>query len=178
MIINFQDKTPLERYKLMSNLIIPRPIAWIVTEGEVVNIAPFSYFAPLSSEPPTLIVSIGHKSDGSPKDTLRNLRESKKCVVCIIDEKHLEPLELSAKELKANISETELFDIKTEKILDDFPPIPEGIKVAFFCEFLEEVELKKSKTIPIMIEVKHLYHDNKIEEFHAIGRVGNKFIKV
>jgi len=70
MLINFKEKTAAERYHLMANTVIPRPIAWIATQGEVLNIAPFSYFTPLSSEPATLIVSIGHRADGTPKDTL------------------------------------------------------------------------------------------------------------
>jgi flavin reductase (DIM6/NTAB) family NADH-FMN oxidoreductase RutF len=51
MFIHFEERSTSERYHLMSNTVIPRPIAWVVTEGEVVNIAPFSYFTPLSSEP-------------------------------------------------------------------------------------------------------------------------------
>ena len=101
MIIDFQEKTPSERYNLMANSVIPRPIAWIVTQGEVLNIAPFSYFTPLSSEPATLMVSIGHRADGTPKDTLRNLREGKKCVVSIVDEKHFEKMNFSSKGLDA-----------------------------------------------------------------------------
>ena len=107
----------------MAQLIIPRPIAWIVTEGEVLNIAPFSYFTGLSSNPPTMIVSIGHRPDGTPKDTLRNLREHKKCVVCLVDEPHLEAMHYSSKGLDASQSEAEVFDIATQKVFDDFPPM-------------------------------------------------------
>jgi flavin reductase (DIM6/NTAB) family NADH-FMN oxidoreductase RutF len=183
MIIDFKEKTASERYHLMASAIIPRPIAWIATEGEVLNIAPFSYFTPLSSEPATLIVSIGHRADGSPKDTLRNLRESRKCVVCIVDEDHFEAMHLSSKDLDASQSELEIFDIPTQKQIEGFPPIPEGIKIAFFCEYLQEVDLKGSKTIPVIVEIKHLYLDNMIIsdkekislEFSSIGRVGREY---
>lgn len=183
MFIDFQEKTAPERYQLMASTVIPRPIAWIATEGEVLNIAPFSYFTPLSSEPATLIISIGHRIDGSPKDTLRNLRESKKCVVCIVDEDHFEAMHLSSKGLDATQSELEVFDIPTKNMIEGFPPMPEGIKVAFFCEYLQEVELQGSKTIPVIVEIKHLYLDNNIIsdtkkiafEFSAIARVGRKY---
>ena len=183
MIINFQEKTPSERYKLMASSIIPRPIAWIVTQGEVLNIAPFSYFTPLSSQPATLMVSIGHRADGTPKDTLRNIRESKKCVVSIVDEKHFEKMHLSSKGLDASQSELEVFNIPTQKCIEDFPPMPEGINVAFFCEYLQEVELIGSKTVPLILEIKHLYIDNEIIsdtekitlEFSTIGRVGRGY---
>jgi flavin reductase (DIM6/NTAB) family NADH-FMN oxidoreductase RutF len=183
MLIDFHEKTAPERYNLMANTVIPRPIAWIATEGKVLNIAPFSYFTPLSSEPATLIVSIGHRADGTPKDTLRNLRQSKKCVVCIVDEDHFEAMHLSSKSLDALQSEVEVFDIPTKNIIEGFPPMPEGIKVAFFGEYLQEVDLKGSKTIPVIVEIKHLYLDNEIIsdrekitfEFSSIARVGREY---
>ena len=183
MIIDFKEKSAPERYQLMASTVIPRPIAWIATEGEVLNIAPFSYFTPLSSAPATLIVSIGHRADGTPKDTLRNLRESKKCVVCIIDEEHFEAMHLSSKGLDASQSEIEIFDIPTKNMIEGFPPMPKGIKVALFCEYLQEVDLKGSKTIPVIVEVKHLYLDNEIIsdtekitlDFSGIARVGREY---
>ena len=183
MLIEFEKQVPSQRYQLMAKSVIPRPIAWIVTEGEVVNIAPFSYFTPLSSEPATLIVSIGHRPDGTPKDTLRNLRESKKCVLCIVDEDHFEAMHFSSKPLERSMSEAEVFDIEMEKVLEDFPPMPKGIKVAFFCEYLQEVDLKGSKTIPVILEIKQMYIDDKIItdkekinlNFSSIARVGRGY---
>lgn len=186
MLIDFKEKSPSERYWLMASSVIPRPIAWIVTQGEVLNIAPFSYFTPLSSEPATLIVSIGHKADGSPKDTLRNLRESKKCVVCIVDEDHFEAMHFSSKSLDATQSELEMFDIPTQEVINGFPPMPKGIKVAFFCKYLQEIDLQGSKTIPVIVEIKHLYLDDKIItnkekislKFSSIARVGRGYAKL
>ncbi len=183
MLIDFKDQEPSQRYQLMAKSVIPRPIAWIVSQGEVLNVAPFSYFTPLSSEPATLIVSIGHRPDGTAKDTLRNLRETKKCVVCIVDETHFEAMHFSSKALDATQSEAEVFDIDMEKVLEGFPPIPKGIKVAFFCEYLQEVELKGSNTIPVIVEIKHLYLDDKIITdkekinlaFSSIARVGHGY---
>ena len=183
MLINFEKQEPSQRYQLMAKSVIPRPIAWIVTEGKVLNVAPFSYFTPLSSEPATLIVSIGHRPDGTPKDTLRNLRETKKCVVCIVDEEHFEAMHFSSKSIDADKSEAEIFDIDMQKVLEDFPPMPKGIKVAFFCEYLQEVALKGSKTIPVIVEIKHLYLEDKIIsdkekinlEFSSIARVGRGY---
>ncbi|MEA2048573.1 MAG: flavin reductase family protein [Campylobacterota bacterium] len=186
MIIDFKEKTPSERYLLMASSVIPRPIAWIATQGEVPNIAPFSYFTPLSSEPATLMVSIGHKADGTPKDTLKNLREGKKCVVCIVDEDHLEAMHFSSKSLHASQSELELFNIPTQEVIEGFPAMPKGIKVAFFCEYLQEVDLKGSKTIPVIVEIKHLYLNDAIISdkekitlaFSSIARVGRGYAKL
>jgi len=183
MLIDFDKIEALQRYFLMANTVVPRPIAWVLTEGEVLNIAPFSFFTPVSSEPATVMISIGHRDNGIPKDTLRNLRESKKCVICIVDEDHFASMHLSSKGLEPNQSELDAFDIPTQTVLDDFPPMPKGIKVALFGEYLQEVDLKGSKTIPVIVEVKHLYIDDVIIsdtekislEFYAIARVGRSY---
>jgi flavin reductase (DIM6/NTAB) family NADH-FMN oxidoreductase RutF len=184
MNIDFNTQSPTDIYKLMSHSIIPRPIAWIVTEQNgIVNIAPFSYFTGLSSNPPTMIVSIGHKEDGSEKDTLTNIRKTGVCTVCIASPKQLNQMHFSSKSLKAHESEAEAFDIKTEKMYEDFPPMIEDIQVAYFCTFHQEVALKGSKTIPLIVEIKHMYIDDKIvintEKLHfevePIARVGKSY---
>ena len=97
MIFDTATNSTNENYKLMAQTIIPRPIAWVVSEDEgVVNIAPFSYFAPLSSSPATVILSVGHKSDGTPKDTLVNLRKTKRCTICMVSEAELEKMHYSS----------------------------------------------------------------------------------
>lgn len=170
--------SPNEIYKLMATHIIPRPIAWIVTQNKqgVINAAPFSYFAPLSSTPPTVVVSIGHKADGSPKDTLANIRQSKKATICMVPQKLLEKMHFSSKALEANESETEFFDIATIHKLEDFPPMIEGVSVAFFCEFLQEVDLKGSPTIPVILQIKQSFVDENPQT--PISRVAKSYAKI
>ena len=44
--LNFAELTTLERYKLLTGLVFPRPIAWVSTWGEdgVANCALYSFF--------------------------------------------------------------------------------------------------------------------------------------
>ncbi len=185
MIINYTDKELTQKYQLMAQTIIPRPIAWVITQDDngTLNIAPFSYFMGLSSEPPTMMVSIGHKSDGSQKDTLKNLRQSKKCTICMIDESFLEKMHFSSKELDSNISEAEIFDIKTTTVVDDFPPMVDGVPSAFFCELYQEIDLKNSKTIPMVVEIKSQYINDAIItdkeritlDYEPLARVGKSY---
>ena len=155
MLLDFNDD--LDNYKLMRQAIIPRPIAWIVTEDEHINIAPFSYFTALTSTPPTMIVSIGHKSDGSPKDTLVNIRKTKKCTICMPKEEQLEKMHLSAKELAHGVSEADKFDIDMEQKIKNYPPMIKDTPIAFFCKLLEELDIKGSQHKPIIVEIKHMY---------------------
>jgi len=185
MILDYKDLEPNKRYSVMSQTVIPRPIAWIVTKDSegVVNVAPFSYFIPLSSNPASLIVSIGHRADGMPKDTLKNIRESKKCTICMVDEAHLEQMHFSSKDLAPKESEAEHFNIKLKELEPNFPPMVEGTPVAFFCQLLQEVDLKDSKTIPLIVEIKKQFIDDTIIsnkeslkiDYSPIARVGKNY---
>jgi len=183
MLFNLKETKGSTNYKLMSQTIIPRPIAWVVTENRgVVNIAPFSYFTPLSSTPPTLLISVGHKSDGSPKDTLQNLRDTKNCVICLTEKKDLDKMHLSSKALDSNISEADEFNIKTKKLLEEFPPIIEDTPCAYFCTYNQELNISKS-TIPIVLNIEKLFVDDRVIknrdkleiEFSPIARVGREY---
>ena len=184
MLIDYQEQKAADIYRLMSQSIIPRPIAWVITEDDgVVNIAPFSYFTALSSNPPTMIFSVGHKSDGSPKDTLSNLRKHRKCTVCMVEESHLEAMHFSSKELAHAQSEAETFAIATVGGAEGFPPMIENAPVAFFCELYQEIALAESKTIPLIVEVKQQFVDEKSLcdtdrlsiSYKPVARVGKRY---
>ncbi|MEO1937392.1 MAG: flavin reductase family protein [Sulfurimonas sp.] len=185
MLVSYEDRKLNEKYQLMAQTIIPRPIAWICTQDAkgTLNVAPFSYFMGLSSEPPTMVVSIGHKSDGSQKDTLKNLREQKKCTICMVDPSQLEAMHFSSKELDSSVSESELFNIEMQKIKEDFPPVVQGTPSAFFCELYQEIDLKGSKTIPMVVKIKAQYIDDAIISdkekmilsYKPLARVGKSY---
>ncbi len=63
-----------DRYKLLIGGIVPRPIALVSSLGAsgVANLAPFSFFAGVSSEPMTLLFCPANRLDGGMKDSLRN----------------------------------------------------------------------------------------------------------
>ena len=185
MIFNLQkDKSLNETYKLMAQTIIPRPIAWVVTEDDgVINIAPFSYFIGLSSEPASVLISVGHKADGTPKDTLANIRKYKKCTICMVDEQNLEKMHFSSKSLDKDLSESEIFDIKTTKMNDNYPPMIDGVSCAYFCDFNQEIDLGGGSTIPLVLNVKEIFvKDENITdkerltiEFNPVARIGKSY---
>lgn len=183
MLLDFSAIDETKIYKVMSYSIFPRPIAWIVTEDEgVVNIAPFSYFAPLSSKPPILIVSIGLKENGDPKDTRANILKHKKATICLAEKEFLEKLTASSKELPHEKSEAETFGIETEIAKEGFPPMIKGAKAAYFCEFYKVCEIDGSETLPLMMEIKSAYFEDEIIDerlnikLENIGRVGREFL--
>lgn len=65
-----------ERYKLLVGAIVPRPIAFVSTvspEGRH-NLAPFSFFNGVGSDPLTLLFCPANDAGGGEKDTLRNCK--------------------------------------------------------------------------------------------------------
>lgn len=98
-----------ETYKLMTSGILPRPIAFVSTlnENGTVNLAPFSYFNAISSAPPTIMVAITYKSDGSKKDTLINIERSGEFVVNSVSEWMAAPMNHCAAEYPHGVSELE-----------------------------------------------------------------------
>ena len=161
MKIDYAKIPASDRYKLMAQSVVPRPIAWIVTEDEgVLNLAPFSYFTPLSSEPATLIVSVGHRPDGTPKDTLANLRKHGRCTLCLVSPELLEPMHYSSKALSHEESEAKRFDIPMTGIFEGFPPMVEGAPSAFACTLLQEVDLEGSRTRPLILKIEEQYIDD------------------
>jgi flavin reductase (DIM6/NTAB) family NADH-FMN oxidoreductase RutF len=179
-----KDKEVNETYKLMAQTIIPRPIAWVVTENEgVVNVAPFSYFIGLSSDPASVLISVGHKPDGTPKDTLANLRKNKKCTICMVEEKDLEKMHFSSKGVDKEVSEADIFDIKTETLVEEYPPMIKGVPSAYFCELNQEIDLGGGSTIPLVLNVKQIYvNDEVITDkkrltivFNPVARIGKSY---
>ena len=187
MIFDLVKDTKInENYKLMAQTIIPRPIAWVVTQDKgVINIAPFSYFIGLSSEPATVLISVGHKDARTPKDTLANIRKNKKCVICMVDEPNLQKMHFSSKVVDKDLSEAELFDIATKPIFDDFPPMIKDVPCAYFCTLNQEINLG-GQTIPLVLNVEQMYvKDENITDkekltisFDPIARIGKSYAKL
>src|SRR5471030_652230 len=87
-IVSFNpaDYEPRQVYKLMTGIIVPRPVALVSTvdSNGVPNLAPFSFFTVVGSNPPTVLFcpvvrSRSTAADAHPdlrKDTLRNVEET------------------------------------------------------------------------------------------------------
>lgn len=181
MILDYKDINDLNRYKIMSDTVVPRPIAWIVTEDEgVINAAPFSYFVPLSSNPAIVVVSIGQKEKDVPKDSLRNILKHKKATICFVNKENANDVKLCATMLPKETSEIEEYNIEVQKILEDFPPMIASTQTALFCDFYETVALP-GDTTPVLLEVKKQFiEDGRLDErshvhVENVGRSGAYF---
>jgi len=96
-------------YRLMIDAIVPRPVAFVTSisaKGEP-NLAPFSYFNGVASNPPSIVISVTRKPDGSKKDTLRNIEETKQFVVNTISEWMVEPAHQCSADYPYGVNEME-----------------------------------------------------------------------
>lgn len=95
-------------YKLLIGSVLPRPIAFVSTiskEG-VTNIAPFSFFNAVASNPPTVLFTTTRRgSDGEKKDTLLNIEATGEFVVNVVTEEIVQQMNQTSAEYGRGISE-------------------------------------------------------------------------
>lgn len=113
-VIAAKSLGPEATYRLMSGIVVPRPIAWITTLSAtgVVNLAPFSCFTFVSNKPPLLGVNIGRKA-GRLKDTGAHIHARMEFVVNIGNSAQLDAIHESSAEHEADVSEAELLGLAT-----------------------------------------------------------------
>jgi len=164
MLLDFSELETSERYHLMTQTIIPRPIAWVLTDSgdENYNLAPFSYFTALSTEPALLMISVTKKPNGDVKDTLTNVFKNKKMVIHITSDQQAELVTQTAATLdhgESELTETNL----TTTIFEGFslPRLTE-CNIAYGCELYEIKEIGDAPQTLIFVEVKQLYINDKV----------------
>jgi flavin reductase (DIM6/NTAB) family NADH-FMN oxidoreductase RutF len=96
-------------YFFLISAVVPRPIAWVTTRdgAGTVNLAPFSFFQGVSSNPPTIMLAFGRRRDGSLKDTHRNIVETGEFVVNLVSEDATRVMVESSADLPPDESEVE-----------------------------------------------------------------------
>lgn len=100
-------------YKLLTGVVVPRPIAWISTRSGagITNIAPFSCFTFVSSDPPMVGFNCGLRH-GARKDTARNIAETGEFVVNVVDDGLLEQVHQSSADYAADVSELDVLGLE------------------------------------------------------------------
>ena len=142
MELDFGKLTEYQRYKLMSSLIVPRPIALVTTVNAagVVNAAPFSLFNMLGEEPPIVMISINKHADGDIKDTAANILASGEFVVHLADEAIAEQMHACGARMPPEVSEVAMVGFTTAPSNAVAPPRIADAPVAFECRLWEKLE--------------------------------------
>jgi len=95
-----------EGYRLLSGLVVPRPIGWIGTTRAdgILNLAPFSFFNLVAVDPPTVIFSGGRHAD-RPKDSVALAEESGEFTVNVVSEAVVEAMNVTSGAYEADVDE-------------------------------------------------------------------------
>ena len=148
MQFDFDALSARDRYKLLVSTVVPRPIAWVVTQSAegVVNAAPYSFFNAISGDPPLLAVSIEGRPDGR-KDTAVNIRQSGQFVVNLVSDAMSSAMVVTAIDFASTVSEVAEARLATLPSTKITPPRIADSPVAFECELYQDVELPGNRDL-------------------------------
>lgn len=204
MIIDLAALSAAECYVWMTGAVIPRPVAWVLTEnddgdsgkdggdnndnngnndndekGGNYNLAPFSYFNALCSAPPLVGVSFTAGDGGAAKDTLANIRRRQRFVAHIAPMTMLDAVNDTSAPLPYGESELSRAGLQTA----DFWHLPRvvGCPVAIACKLSREVALHKdgaNEQILVLGEIMRMFVDDAVIADDDKGRAAINAAKV
>lgn len=176
-----------DAYRLLSSAVVPRPIAWLTTlnENGSVNLAPFSFFNAVSSEPPLIAVSIEDRAPNVEKDSLANIKRTRSFVSHVVTETLLEAVVTSAIEFPSEISEAEILGLKLFSSHHIAVPRLLEAPVSMECKLETLLRVGKAATLVVAEVVcfhvrDELYKNGRIDSnsLQALGRMsGSDFTK-
>ncbi|MEZ6235031.1 MAG: flavin reductase family protein [Phycisphaerales bacterium] len=192
MDINPAELDIASRYKLLIGCIVPRPIAFVSTlsPDSRPNLAPFSFFAGVGSNPMTLLFCPANKEDGSEKDSLRNAKPiaeggTGEFVVNVATEPYAARMAACAEPLAYGDSEFDLAGLTTAPSAVVRPPRVAESPIAFECRTLQVIRTNPGQPAGGNIVIGQVVHafvrDEIINDRHhvdqaygAIGRMGGR----
>lgn len=166
MTLDFSTLTGAQIYGAMIQTIVPRPIAWVLSDNGdgTLNLAPFSFFNGVSSKPPTLSISIGRKRDRSKKDTWRNIEERRHFVVHLTQVHQAQLMSATSEPLEFGDSEVVKHGVELVEEPGFHLPRIKGAQIAFDCENYRIVEIGDAPQGLVIGKINQAYIDDAIAE--------------
>lgn len=157
-------------YKLLASVIMPRPIAWVVSRDRAgsVNAAPFSFFNILSADPPLVAISFSGAADREGKDTYTNIREHNDFVINLVPEELAPEMNITATNAPRGTDETKLAGLDlTPSAIIEVPRIASS-PVGFECRLHQTIDPGGSS---IIVLARVLYAHIRTEAFANLDRL-------
>lgn len=169
-----------DTYKLLTNLVVPRPIAWVtsLSRDGAVNLAPFSFFNAVGSDPVYLVVSVGRRDDGSPKDTARNITESGEFVVNLVTEDLIDAMNVSAVDFPPEESEIAAAGLNAAPSVKIAAPRLAEARASLECRLFQSVALGANtlfigEVVMFHVDDALIGERLRIKDFAPLGRMGS-----
>lgn len=163
---------PRDCYALLTSLIVPRPIAWVSTQDAAgrTNLAPFSYFTGLGSDPPMITLGIAQRRDGTDKDTVRIARETGVFCVNLVEEHDAERMNASSADLPAGQSEIDALGIATVPCVAIAGVRVASARAALECRWVDVHRYGRKVAVNLVVaEVLHFHVDDGLLSADASG---------
>ena len=173
MLINLSRLSTPDVYFTMTQTILPRPIAWVLSENANggLNLAPYSYFNAVSSDPPMVMFSVGLQDDGSFKDTLTNLTQRTEMVIHIASCHQLADLNRSSATLPPGVSEVQTGGLDTTPVDGFRLPRLSDCKVAFMSRVHDIQRIGNNRQHIVFAEIDSVHISDDCVERDQKGRL-------
>lgn len=173
MYIELDELSPNSIYATMTQVIIPRPVAWVLSDNGDggYNLAPYSYFNAVCSDPPLVFISAGKKPDGSFKDTRLNIERRRYFVIHIAHREMAQPLTETSRTLPHGRSELDLVDLELTGFRDFPLPRLSDCRIALARELHEIKEVGAVPQSLIFGRVRIVYVSDDVTGKDPKGRL-------
>jgi len=158
---------PRTMHKLMSGVVVPRPIALVVTLGpQGPNAAPFSFFNMVCQDPSMLMFSMAPRpGTATMKDTILNLGHCPEFVVHIVDEPNRERMNLCSEEVPHGVDEIARAGLHTLPSARVRPPRIAEMPVHLECRLERMVKLGRIPYTMVIGEIVYAhFRDGLVDE--------------
>ena len=184
MILDPGTLSVKDSYKLLTSVIIPRPIAWVTTLNEdgSINAAPFSFFMGVTAHPPRLAISVSSRM-GVPKDTSKNIIKNSEFVVNIVTDSNVDAMVVTSGDYEYGEEELTIAGLSTHESEKIAPPYIRESPVNMECKLEKVIEIGDKKAFLIIGEVVLFHINDELvvdgavdpKKIRAVGRLGNPF---
>lgn len=149
MRFDFEKLEARDKYKLLTGVVVPRPIALVtsIDGAGIVNAAPFSFFNTMGSDPPLVALGIGNRGENEPKDTARNIIESGEFVINLVDETIATAMNVCAIDFPSHISELAIAGLTTARSTHIHPPRIAQAPAGLECRLLQTTQIGNNRII-------------------------------
>ena len=123
--------------------VVPRPIGWISTIGAdaAVNLAPYSFFNAVATEPPMVMFSSNGKQAHGTKDSVANAEATGEFVCNMATWDLRDPMSQTSRPVPPEVDEFELAGLETPPTELGKPPRGKASPIHLECVYHQTLEL-------------------------------------
>jgi flavin reductase (DIM6/NTAB) family NADH-FMN oxidoreductase RutF len=180
MQLDMSQMDPGRAYKVLTNLVVPRPIAWITSQNAqgLINLAPFSFFNMVGAAPPLVAIGVGDDRDGTPKHTGKNIAAVREFVVNLVTDELADAMNVTAADFPPDRSELDAAGLHAAPSLRIRVPRIAEAKASLECVLHSIQRIGGNNVILGEIVAAHIDDaiiDSRlhIQDFNPVGRMGS-----